>query len=88
MATWLAHVLGLDDAAGHWYLWWSGAGSDVSELAIVGALVAQVRRHNCHVKGCPRVGRFLAEGTSWRVCHKHHPTGAPSAADVREAASS
>lgn len=83
--TWLQHLLGLDNASGQPYLLWSGVGSDLGELAIVGGLVSMIRRHNCHVKPCWRVGRHQVEGTSWTVCARHHPTGAPSAADVEEA---
>lgn len=35
----LAHILGLDHANGHWYLWWSGIGSDLGEFAIAGAVL-------------------------------------------------
>lgn len=82
--SWLAHVLGLDNGSGRWYLWWSGMGANLGEFAIVGALFANVRRHNCHVKGCPRIGRFPVAGTRWVVCHRHHPERAPSAADIRK----
>lgn len=77
MTRWLLHVLGLDDLSGRWYGWWSGIGSDLGEAAIVTSLAALVRRHNCHVRGCWRVGRHQVEGTSWVVCSTHHPHGAP-----------
>lgn len=35
----LAHIFGLDSASGAVYLFWSGAGSDLSELAVVGAVL-------------------------------------------------
>lgn len=87
MGAWLAHVLGLDDASGAAYLWWSGIGADLSEFALVGALLAHLRRFNCHVHGCPRLARHPVTGTGFVVCRRHHPDGAPTAADVREAAS-
>lgn len=71
--TWLAHVLGIDDVSGRWYAWWSGAGSDLGELAIVGALFATVRRHTCHVRRCWRLGRHPVAGTTYVVCRRHHP---------------
>lgn len=37
--NWLPHILGIDDVSGRWYAFWSGAGADLSELAIVGALI-------------------------------------------------
>ncbi len=81
---WLAHILGLDDLSGPWYGWWSGAGSDLSEVAIIGGMASIVRRHNCHAHRCWRVGRLPIEGQPWTVCRKHHPNGAPTAADIKE----
>jgi hypothetical protein len=73
----LLHVLGLDSGSGPAYLWWSGAGSDLGELALIGALLAIVRRHNCHVRGCPRIGRHLfadqVTGVTYMLCGRHHP---------------
>jgi hypothetical protein len=72
----LAHVLGLDDSSGRVYLWWSGVGSDLGEVAIVGALVAHVRRHTCHVdhpRFCWRPATHPVAGTPYRTCKKHHP---------------
>jgi hypothetical protein len=79
------HVFGLDDAAGVPYLAWSGVGGD---LGIIGAALAVVLHRNCHVHRCWRIGRHPVAGTTWTVCRKHHPDGAPTAADIREAASS
>lgn len=58
----LIHWLGLDDAAGRPYLFWSGAGSDLAYLGIFWALA---RKHNCHQPRCWRLGRLPVEGTSW-----------------------
>jgi len=80
--SWLAHVLGMDNLSGPYYGFWSGSGSDIGELAMVGGLVAIVRKHNCHVDKCWRVGRHPVAGTAYVVCRKHHPDGAPSHADV------
>ena len=73
--SWLPHVLGLDDASGSWYLFWSGCGSDITELAIIGGLINLARRHNCEIHGCWRVGRHRVEPTGHVVCRKHHPDG-------------
>jgi hypothetical protein len=60
----LAHVLGLDEPTGRWYLWWSGPGSDLGELAIV----AVVYHHlNCHEPRCWRIARHRMDGR----CRKH-----------------
>jgi hypothetical protein len=79
---WLAHWLGLDNAAGPVYLFFSGSGSDLglyaSAIAIAFHAVASYRHKNCHVHRCPRLGRFPVEGTAWSVCRRHHPSGAPT----------
>jgi hypothetical protein len=72
----LLHVLGVDDLSGPWYGFWSGFGSDLGELAIVGALLGAYRRHTCHVDSpryCWRPGRHPVEGTPYRACKRHHP---------------
>jgi hypothetical protein len=53
-----------------------------------GAFVAGyvlARRHNCHVKGCMRIGRSPVRGTQFVVCRRHHPLDAPSHQDVLDA---
>lgn len=85
MITWFAHWMGLDNAGGGWYLWWSGIGADFSELALVGAALGVYRKHNCHVHKCPRIGRLPVEGTGYVVCSKHHPTGAPRTIEENKA---
>lgn len=81
----LAHILGLDNASGCWYLFWSGFGADISELAIVGAIVGLLRKHNCHARRCWRIGRFTVAGTAFVVCGRHHPDPVPTAADISAA---
>lgn len=78
----LAHVLGLDDASGAWYLWWSGA---CGQLSLVGAAFVVVRRHQCHTRWCVRLGHHPLDGTPYRMCRRHHPdlpTRAPTRSDV------
>jgi hypothetical protein len=65
----LLHVLGVDDASGRWYLWWSGAGAD---LGLFAAPFVLWRRHNCEVRRCPRLGRHVT-AAGHRVCRRHHP---------------
>jgi hypothetical protein len=67
---WLLHGLGIDDTTGPWYAFWSGAGSDLGELALLAGIFGLYHRHNCHTKGCWRIGRHLVDGTPW--CNKHH----------------
>lgn len=72
----LGHFLGFDGA--HWYNFWSGAGADLGQLAILGAAIGLYRKHNCHVHRCWRIGKSQIDGTPWVVCHKHHPAGKPT----------
>lgn len=81
--TWLLHILGVDDVSGRWYGWWSGAGSDIGEVAIIGGLASMVRQHNCEVRRCPRLGRHRT-AAGHRVCRKHHPDDHLTADQVRE----
>jgi hypothetical protein len=77
---WLLHVLGLDDSAGRPYLFWSGFGSDLAYLGMLGALARHV---NCHEPWCWRLGRFPVEGTPWLACRRHHPAP-PRRGSIRE----
>lgn len=72
LAHWLAHVLGLDNASGTAYLAWSGAGGDLAEFAIAGALLGLIRKHNCEVHRCWRMGRHVT-AAGHMVCRRHHP---------------
>lgn len=54
------------------YQWWSGAGSDLGELAIIGGVYAGLRKINCEVHGCWRIGRH-GTAAGHRSCRKHHP---------------
>lgn len=85
---WIDHVLGADYGLpyGHWgwYNVESGSGSDLSEVAIFAGLVAVVRRWNCEVKGCLRLGRHRTLA-GHHVCRRHHPDGHLTAEQVHEA---
>jgi hypothetical protein len=78
----LAHILGQDNLAGGQYGAWSGWVSDLGLFSIFGASAAIVRKHNCEVHGCWRVGKHSTLG-GHHVCKRHHPEGgAPTADDV------
>ena len=49
--------------SGSIYGFWSGFGSDIGEVAILGGVVQLARKHNCHTKGC------------WRVSQHETPAG-------------
>lgn len=73
----ILRVLGIDDVSGPWYGFWSGFGSDLSELALVGALLGIIRRHNCRVRWCWRIGHHKLtdpdSGAERMLCWRHHP---------------
>lgn len=66
----VSHVFGLDNLSGPFYGWWSGAGSDLSELTLAGAAVGLIHHHNCHVHGCWRPGRHSVAGGRYKVCRR------------------
>ncbi len=70
---WLAVHTGTVNESGPYYGFWSGFGSDLGEVALIGALITGFKHVNCHVKGCPRIGHYTVEGTPYKVCRKHHP---------------
>jgi hypothetical protein len=76
----LGHLVGSD--GGGWYNFWSGLGADIGGLTILGGAIGVYRKHNCHVHGCWRIAKQQVVGTSWVVCHHHHPEGRPSAEQV------
>jgi hypothetical protein len=79
VTAWLLHLLdryGITDTNGRWYALWSGFGSDVGEVALLGGMVAFYRRHTCHVddpRFCWRWGAHPVPNTAFRACRKHHP---------------
>lgn len=74
MLGWLYVHLGLGNASGAWYLFWSGIGSDLGYLGIFTSLFV---KHNCHQRRCWRIGHHAVErdGHKYVVCRKH--AGAP-----------
>ena len=74
--NWLVHFLGIDNEAGRFYAFWSGFGSDIGEVAILGGLAGLYKRHTCHVDSprfCWHPGTHPVVGTPYRACKKHHP---------------
>lgn len=69
--------IGVTNGSGHAYLWWSGIGSDIAELAIIGGMITIVRKHNCGVKRCWRLAKHdytdPESGIIHALCRKHHP---------------
>ncbi len=71
VGDWLYWFFGLA-GSGPMYAFWSGPGSDIGELAIVGTLLGLLRSRNCEIHGCWRLGRHLS-AANHRLCRKHHP---------------
>lgn len=71
----------------HWLIHWTGSDygfgygqfqpydflSGVAGLSIFGLLIANLRKHNCHVRFCFRIGRHPAAGGQFITCRKHSP---------------
>lgn len=63
---WLWHPL-----QGPGYQFWSGIGSDLGELTLIGLAVGLYRHLECHQTGCHRFGRF--PHGHLKLCARHHP---------------
>lgn len=66
----ILHWIGVDTEAGTPYAFWSGFGSDLGEVALLGAVLGAYRKHHCHEARCWRIGRHTVNGTPW--CNRHH----------------
>jgi hypothetical protein len=82
---WLAVHTGTVNEAGPFYGFFSGFGSDLGELTLIGGMLAVYRKHNCHVRHCPRIGKHQVDGTPYVVCFRHSPHGIPTHEDVLDA---
>lgn len=69
----ISHFFGFDNLSGPFYGFWSGAGSDIQEVTLLGAVLVLARHTNCHVHRCWRLGRHHVEGTPYKTCRRHHP---------------
>jgi hypothetical protein len=54
----------------------------LADITLLGGAYAILRRHNCHAKGCWRIGRHKVAGTDYIVCRKHHPNETPTAGQI------
>jgi len=77
LGNWLQVHLGIVDESGPYYGFWSGFGSDLAEISILGAVGTAVyqlvKKFNCHQPGCWRVGTHPAAGGQFMLCYRHHP---------------
>jgi hypothetical protein len=51
---------------------WSGIGSDIGEITLIGALIAVWSKHNCHVHRCWRLSWHPSEKYGGHVVCRHH----------------
>jgi hypothetical protein len=54
----------------------------LADITLLGGAYAILRHHNCHAKGCWRIGRHPVDGTGYVVCRKHHPNPKPTAEQI------
>jgi hypothetical protein len=57
----------------------------LADVTLLGGCYALLRHHNCHAKGCWRIGRHPVEGTAYVVCRKHYPHKQPTAEQIHAA---
>jgi hypothetical protein len=79
LAHWLAVQTGTYIPPGQYsdkYNFWSGFGSDIGEVLILGGVIQLYRKHNCHVTNCWRIAHHKqvdnATGTEYPLCKKHY----------------
>jgi hypothetical protein len=74
---WLQVHTGTINEPGPYYGFWSGFGSDIEELGILGAIATGiyqlVKKYNCHEPGCWRIGQHPAADGQFNLCYRHHP---------------
>lgn len=70
---WIEVHTGTVNESGPYYGFWSGFGSDIAEVALIGGLIHMARARNCDVTGCLRLKSYMVDGTPWKACKKHHP---------------
>jgi hypothetical protein len=74
---WLAVHTGTVNEPGPYYGFWSGFGSDIAELGILGGIATvvyqQIKKFNCHEPGCWRIGTHPAADGKFVLCYHHHP---------------
>jgi len=82
-AHWFLRYTGADAESATWYGFWSGFGGAIPDFLILGSIFTIYRHHNCHVKGCLRLGRPV-DGTPYLACPIHHPEHQGSKRSVSE----
>jgi hypothetical protein len=85
---WLAVHTGTINEPGPYDGFWSGFGSDLTELGIIGVVSTGVyqlvRKYNCHEPGCWRVGVHPAAGGRFLLCYRAPSGVRGNEADARD----
>jgi hypothetical protein len=68
---WFTNVTGINIpvSGSKWYNFWSGFGSDLGELVIIGVIIGWYKRNKCI--SCWRLSHHDVAHTHFRTCHKH-----------------
>jgi hypothetical protein len=71
---WIEVHTGTTNEPGPYYGFWSGFGSDIGEIAIIGAVLGTYKHHNCSVPRCPRLAhkKYEVKEIKEYTCKKHH----------------
>ena len=64
----ISHFFGIDTQSSHMYDFWSGV---ATQATLILAAIGAYRHHNCHRRGCLRLGH-LDQKKHRVVCRKHH----------------
>lgn len=67
MLNWLYTWLGLSNASGPIYAFWSGIFGD---LTIFAGILMLYWRHSCHHASCFRIAKHISEGSPYCTTHK------------------
>lgn len=70
---WLAVHTGTVNESGPYYGFLSGAGSDIGEVTLIGAVIGTYKHNNCASPHCFRLGRHPTADGLHRLCRHHHP---------------
>ncbi len=82
--SWVEIHTGAQDEGKSYYGFFSGFGSDLSEITLVTGLVIAYRRIECHTPGCHRIGRHATADGLYKLCRKCHPDVANKGASLEE----
>jgi hypothetical protein len=67
---WIEVHTGTVNESGPYYGFWSGFGSDIGEVVLIGGVVAVVRHHTCAHRPCRRLSRHVTKD-GHKLCRTH-----------------